>query len=127
MVIARTVPQTLNSEWLWPDSMDALVAAPAHHTLLLENEQMRVVETRIAPGRIVPLHTHRWPGVLFVRSWSDLIRRDQHGNLLLDTRELADKPTLNAPLWQEPLPPHTVENVGWSEFVAVQVEIKGAR
>lgn len=118
--------RTPNDLGCWPDSMDALVAAPDHHTLLLENEKMRVVQTRILPGQTVPVHTHRWPGVLFIRSWSDLIRRDRDGNVLLDTRQLPDKPTLNAPLWQERLPPHTVENVGGAEFNAVQVEIKDA-
>ncbi len=113
-----------NEIWRWPDSLDALVAAPGHHILLLENERMRVVRTRILPGQIVPVHTHRWPGVLFITVWSDLLRRDSVGNVLLDTRQLTDKPGLNVPLWQEPLPPHTVENVGGSEFNAVQVEMK---
>ncbi len=120
------VSRPANEIWSWPDSLDALLAAPSHHTLLLQNEKMRVVQTSIAPGQTVPLHTHRWPGVLLITAWSDLVRRDQNGNVLLDTRHLADKPTLNTPLWQEPLPPHTVENVGETEFNAVQVEIKGA-
>jgi uncharacterized protein len=112
--------------WPWPDSMDALVAAPDHHTLLMENERVRVVRTRIPPGQIVPVHTHRWPGVLFIVAWSDLIRRDPQGNVLLDTRQTPDKPSLNVPLSQEPLPPHTIENVGGMEFNAVQVEMKDA-
>jgi hypothetical protein len=112
--------------WTWPDSMDALVATPDHHILLLENEKMRVVQTRILPGQTVPVHTHGLGGVLFIQSWSDLIRRDQHGNVLLDTRQNLDKPELNTPLWQDPLPPHTVENVGGAEFIGVQVEIKDA-
>ncbi|SRR5712691_11305412 len=120
------IPQTSNAVWSWPDSLDALTAARAHHKLLLENEMVRVVQTRIPAGQTVPLHTHRWPGVLFIATWSDIIRRDQHGNAILDTRRLADKPTLNAPLWQEPLPPHTLENVGDIEFNAVQIEIKDA-
>jgi len=106
--------------------MDALVAAPSHHTLLMENERLRVVRTRIPAGQIVPVHTHRWPGVLFIVEWSDLIRRDPQGNVLLDTRQLPDKPSLNVPRWQEPLLPHTVENVGGTEFNAVQVEMKDA-
>ncbi|MFZ1139547.1 MAG: hypothetical protein WAN76_10235 [Candidatus Sulfotelmatobacter sp.] len=117
---------TENEIWSWPDSLDALLAAPNHHTVLLENEKMRVVQTRIAPGQTVPLHTHRWPGVLSILAWSDLVRHDQDGHVLLDTRQLADKPSLNTPLWQEPLPPHTVENVGDAEFNAIQVEIKSA-
>lgn len=106
--------------------MDALVAAPSYHTLLMENDRVRVVRTRILPGQIVPVHTHRWPGVLFIESWSDLLRCDPQGNVLLDTRQRPDKPSINVPLWQEQLPPHTVENVGGAEFSAVQVEMKDA-
>jgi hypothetical protein len=120
-------PRPANEIWRWPDSLDALVAAPGHHTLLLENERMRVMRTRILPGQVVPVHTHCWPGVLFITVWSDLLRRDPAGNVLLDMRQLPDKPNLNVPLWQEPLPPHTVENVGSTEFNAVQVEMKDAR
>jgi hypothetical protein len=49
------------------------------------------------------------------------------GKITLDTRQLAELPKPNAPFWQEPLTPHTVENVGDAEFVAVQVEIKETR
>jgi hypothetical protein len=121
-----TISQSPTDLWPWPASLDALIAAPDHHSLLLENDRMRVVQTRIPAGQTVPVHTHRWPGVLFIVSWSDLIRRGPDGNILLDTRQLAAKPPLNAPLWQETLPPHTVENVGATEFCAVQVEIKDA-
>lgn len=124
--MSSALSRTPNDIWPWPDSLDALTAAPAHHALLLENEKVRVAETRIPPGQMVPAHTHRFAGVLFILSWSDLIRREQDGPILLDTRQLPDKPRLNTPLWQEPLPPHTVENVGGSELMAVQVEIKDA-
>jgi hypothetical protein len=65
--------------WEWPESLDALVAAPAHHFLVVENDRVRVLYTVIPPGDIVPLHTHRWPAVLYVEHWSDFIRRDQQG------------------------------------------------
>ncbi len=35
--------------WIWPDSLDALTAAPRHHTLMFENDRVRVLDTRIAP------------------------------------------------------------------------------
>lgn len=125
-MMTSEVWQTPNNTWPWPDALDALIAAPGHHILLLENERVRVVRTRIPAGQIVPVHTHRWPGVLFITAWSDLVRRDPEGNVILDTRQLADKPASNVPLWQEPLTPHTVENVGGGEFNAVQVEMKDA-
>jgi hypothetical protein len=82
--------------WPWPDSLDALLAAPLHHTLLLDNDRVRVLDTRIAPGQTVPVHTHRWPSVLYVLGWSDFIRRDDTGQVLVDTRtvpSLSGRPT----------------------------------
>ncbi|MFN2189360.1 MAG: hypothetical protein ACK2T3_11395 [Candidatus Promineifilaceae bacterium] len=52
-------------DWPWPEELDALVAAPENHTLLFENESLRVLDTRIAPGGTTPVHTHRWPGALY--------------------------------------------------------------
>jgi hypothetical protein len=53
-------------QWPWPDSLDALAAAPAHHQLLLQDQRVRVLQTRIAAKDVVPLHTHRWGGVAYV-------------------------------------------------------------
>lgn len=112
--------------WAWPDSLDALVAAPENHIVLFENERVRVVQTRILPGDATPVHTHRWPSVLFVFARSDLVRFGKRGNVLMDTREAAEAPKLHSPVWQEPLPPHWVKNVGGAEFRGVQVELKDA-
>jgi len=111
--------------WHWPDFLDAMVAAADYHTVLLENEQVRVLRTRILPGRTVPVHTHRWPSVQLIVSWSDLVRRDHLGNVMLDTRTASESPKLNTPLWHPALPPHSVENVGGAEIHALQIEIKG--
>jgi quercetin dioxygenase-like cupin family protein len=51
----------------WPAELDALVAAPAHHTLLFENEFVRVRDTCIRAGDRTPIHTHRWPAALYQR------------------------------------------------------------
>lgn len=112
------------ASWPWPESLDAMVAAPAHHSVLLENQRVRVLQTRIPPGEVVPVHTHRWSAVASILSWSHFVRRDPNGKVTLDTRQLADIPKVNAAFWQEPLTPHTVENVGEAEFVAIQVELK---
>ena len=107
----------------WPESLDALTAAPAHHRLLLENEWVRVLETVIHPGDRTAVHTHRWRAVQYVCSWSDLIRRDGAGNVLLDSRTV-QAPDVGAALWSEPLLPHSVENIGDHELRVLVVEIK---
>ena len=110
--------------WPWPDSLDALVAAPAHHQLLLEDRQVRVLHTRVAPGEVVPLHTHRWGGVAYLQSWSHFIRRSESGEILFDSRREGDPPKVPHAQRVPPLPPHTVENLGPLEISIVMIEFK---
>jgi hypothetical protein len=88
-----TVPKISES---WPDSLDALVAAPKHHALLLEDDRVRVLHTTIPAGDVVPLHTHRWGGFAYVQSWSHFVRRDERGKVLFDSREAGEPPTVPA-------------------------------
>jgi hypothetical protein len=114
------------SGWPWADELDAMVAAPEYHRLLLENERVRVLEVQIAAGATVPLHCHRWPSVMIIQSASDFLRRDGDGRVTYDTRN--EPPEQNTPgvIWSPPLPPHSVENIGAAEIHIVSVEIKQA-
>jgi hypothetical protein len=106
-----------------PDALDALIAAPQHHKLLFENESVRVLDTCIGPGETTALHTHRWPGCLYVLSWSDFVRRDEDGVVILDSRTITAIPAGTA-LWSMALGPHTLENVGPCELRFIAVELK---
>jgi hypothetical protein len=109
--------------WEWPDSLDALAAAPGFHTALLETDDVRVLDARIGPGETVPVHTHRWPAVLYVLSTAHFVRRDDAGAILVDTRAQGGPPRIGAALWSPPLPPHTPENVDSSEIHVLSVEV----
>ena len=111
--------------WDWPDSLDALAAAPAFHRLVLETDDVRVIETVIAAGETVPLHTHR------------VAQRHLRGG---QRRRGSARPRRGCPHrlahrrraaggWYRgpgprPMPPHTVENVGGTEIRLVIVELK---
>lgn len=112
--------------WQWPDSLDALTAAPEQHRLLLETEHVRVLDTRISPGERTPVHTHRWPAAHYVVSWSDFVRRDSEGTVLVDTRAMAARGVTPEALWGEPLPPHSLENVGHAVLRIISTEVKSA-
>ncbi|HEY5057393.1 MAG TPA: hypothetical protein VII51_00120 [Gaiellaceae bacterium] len=112
--------------WAWPDSLDALVAAAEFHRLVLETDEVRVLETRIGPGKTVPLHTHRWPSVLYVVAPGHVVRRDDEGRLLTDTRATNTLAELGTATWIPAMPPHTVENVDASEIRLLNVELKQA-
>ncbi len=111
-------------KWPWPSSLDALVAAPEFHTKIFENDRVRVLRTFIPAKALVPLHTHCFPAVAQVTKTSHFLRRDHEGNITFDSR-MSGIP-LRAPVvqWLEPLPPHTVENLGDSEIEIIIVELK---
>ncbi|MBV8841529.1 MAG: hypothetical protein JO307_01850, partial [Bryobacterales bacterium] len=95
---------------------------PKHHTLVFENERVRVLDTRIPVGDTAPVHTHRWPAVYYTISFSHFIRRDEQGNVLFDSRTATgSRPAAN---WADCLPPHSVENVGENDIRLISWELK---
>jgi hypothetical protein len=47
----------------WDPALDAVVAAPKHHKVLFENDNLRVLEVTLEPNDEEPIHHHRWPSV----------------------------------------------------------------
>lgn len=48
-----------------PDASDAVIAAPEHHKVILENDRVRVLEATVPLHSHEPPHTHPWPSVFF--------------------------------------------------------------
>jgi hypothetical protein len=116
--------KSAGNPWPWPAVLDAMTAAPMYHRLLFENEHVRVLDAHVAPGHTVPVHTHCWPGALYILGTSDFVRRDPDGNVLFDTRITASHSPVGSAVWGEALPPHSLENVGASELSNITVELK---
>ncbi len=91
---------------------------------MLENDRVRVLDTRIEPGEQTPVYTHRWPVVHHVVSWSAFVRRDDSGHVMLDSRVAGPTLAPGASFWGEALGPHSLENVGNSPVHVISVEIK---
>jgi len=105
-------------------ALDAMAAAPDHHTILLENDHVRVLDTRLGPGQRTPVHVHEWPAALYVLSWSDFVRYDPQDNVLVDSRTMIATPAVGGALWSAPLVPHYVRNVGDRDLHIIAVELK---
>ena len=101
-----------------------MAAAPDHHAILLENEHVRILDTHLRPGERTPLHAHEWPAALYVLSWSDFRRLDEHSAVLIDSRTMGSRPAPGEALWIAPLVPHSVENIGAADLHIIAVEMK---
>ena len=105
------------------DELDGAAVAPAHHKVIFENDQVRVLETTIPVGEITPLHTHLAATVMYVLSGSHFIRRDEHGATMVDTRANPDF-VLPKVVFAASTPRHTIENTGDDDLVVIGVELK---
>jgi hypothetical protein len=106
----------------WTPQNEALVAAPQHHTLLFENDEVRVLTVTIDPGVKEPFHAHRYPSVIYDENPSHLVEYLADGTKLdRGTRKQGGA------RWLPIGPPHALENVGTTPLRIVRVELKNAR
>ena len=115
---------TSESPSQWPAELDAVIASERHHRLVMENESVRVLETIIPPGETTHLHTHIWPAATYFLSCSDMVRRDEKGKVLMDSRTLDIQRNPGEAAWTPILGPHTLENVGDQTIHVITVEVK---
>ena len=108
--------------WPWPDSLDAVSAAPGSHRVVFENEHTRVLEVSIAAGEREPEHTHRWPSVMVVHQPARI--RYYTGDTLTFTSPPQPSPASPRVGWLEPEGPHSVENVDGQVYAAFRIELK---
>jgi predicted metal-dependent enzyme (double-stranded beta helix superfamily) len=112
---------TAQQPWPWPDRMDAVLAAPASHRVLVDNDRVRVLEVTIEPGAREPEHTHRAPSVMIIDEPAPI--RYHQGPALLFESQPPPRPGVRV-RWMEPEGPHSVENTGPHRYHAIRVELK---
>ena len=103
--------------------MDALLAAPASHRVLLDNDRVRVLEVTIEPGTREPEHTHQAVSVMIVDE-SAQIRYYADGALQFESSAHPIAPPHVRARWMESEGPHSVENIDQSRYHAIRVELK---
>ena len=103
--------------------MDALLAAPASHHVLLENDRVRVLEVVIEPRTREPEHTHRAASVLIVDEPAR-IRYYAGRAMQFESPEHSGAPPAVRVSWMEPEGPHSVENIDERRYHAIRIELK---
>ncbi|HNP68995.1 MAG TPA: nuclear transport factor 2 family protein [Aequorivita sp.] len=111
----------------WPLELDAVIAAPKNHKILLENDKVRVLEVTMAPGEKEALHHHRWPSVLYIQEADDFVDYDGDGNVIFDSRQIPEPLPMPYTMYKDPEAPHSVVNLSETKPIRlIRVEMKEA-
>lgn len=103
--------------------MDALLAAPASHHVLLDNDRVRVLEAVIEPGAREPEHTHQAPSVMIVDEPAR-IRYYARGTLRLESQARPGHPAGVRVRWLEPEGPTRSRTSTSTGTTRIRVELK---
>lgn len=107
----------------WEQQLDAVVAAPEAHTVLYENEDVRVLRVVLEPGRREPHHTHKWPSIFIILQDSSVRYYDASDQVQFET-DGSTRPWSTE--WMDPEALHSVENMGDNAIEAIRIELKKA-
>ena len=103
-----------------PEELDAVAAAPEDHTVVFENEYVRVLRDNIPPGVVEKKHTHARPSIFVINASLDMDYYNEEGETVARSGKLKD----GEPFWVEPEGLHWLENHDTFAFDAIRVEIK---
>ena len=108
----------------WSNALDAVVAAPQNHRVLLENDKVRVLDVTVAPGEREPVHAHCWPSVLYVMSEGAYRDYDAVGKIIEEQTVAPPASAFPITLWMGPQAPHAVENLDAKPVRLLRIEFK---
>jgi hypothetical protein len=108
----------------WPASLDAVVAAPKNHRVVLENEHVRVLDVTVAPGEREPLHAHCRSSVMYVIQEGVYRDYDAKGRVVEDVTVAPPPSRFPMTLWLGPQAPHSVHNRDSRPTRLLRVELK---
>ena len=95
---------------------DVIKVAGDSHTVLFENDQVRVLAVHFKPGQVAPMHSHPANVSYFLT--------DGKLNITMpDGKVIERSPKAGTAAWSDPAT-HAAENVGAADFQQVQIELK---
>jgi hypothetical protein len=107
----------------WDPALDSVVAAPLNHTVLYEDDVIRVLAVSVAPGETEKAHHHRWPSIMIFDRTAKI--RDFDGATGAEN-PLPPREAMPLPLTIK-FPPqalHYVENCDTRPIHATRIEFK---
>ena len=104
--------------------MDAVLAAPNSHDVLIDNERVRVLRVKINPGEKEPMHNHLWESVMYVDRPAKIRYYNDKDEMVFESNDENFSYEVGDPSWMGVEGIHAVENIDTVEFSAIRVELK---
>ena len=99
-------------------AQDVIKVAGDSHTVIFENDQVRVLAVHFMPGQVAPMHSHPANVSYFLTDGKLKIT-------LPDGKVIERSPKAGTAAWSDAVT-HSAENVGIADFQQVQIELKTA-
>lgn len=118
-----------SARWLWPDSLDAMRAAPENHKLVYEDNDVRVLAVMLDGKKSEPTHTHKWKSIMWIAKpvvpcQIDNYKRGDNGRLIKSDSLLIKEIPINLGQLIGPEGPTSITNLGSESGLAYRVEFK---
>jgi quercetin dioxygenase-like cupin family protein len=97
-------------------SQDVTKVAGDSHTVIFENEHVRVLAVHFKPGQVAPMHSHPENVSYYVTDGKLKIT-------LQDGKTFERSPKAGTAGWSDAIT-HSAENIGTTDFQQVQIELK---
>jgi hypothetical protein len=107
---SRPAQAQANSTCPWPETLDAVRAAPGNHRVLLENDAVRVLDVTVAPRDQEAVHAHCLRSALVVLEGGRAQDYDQSGKLFDEGSVIPEGQRRPSPSGST-APPHSVHNI----------------
>ncbi|WP_159076328.1 hypothetical protein [Flagellimonas amoyensis] len=120
------------SPWNWPETLDAVKAAPDGHQIVYEDDSVRILKVILEPNQVEPVHTHQWKSIMWFtkatpmtyysydQTHEDLVVKDSFAIPQMPPEVLDHGDAVDAE------GPHAVKNSGDADGIAYRVEFKQA-
>jgi oxalate decarboxylase/phosphoglucose isomerase-like protein (cupin superfamily) len=95
---------------------DVIKVAGDSHTVIFENDRVRVLSVHFKPGQIAPMHAHPENVSYFLTDGKLKIT-------LPDGKVIERSPKAGTAGWSDAVT-HTAENIGTTDFQQIQIELK---
>lgn len=119
----------VTEDWKWPENLDALKAAPENHTVVFEDDNMRVLAVLLDGKKSEPIHTHKYKSVMWISKpivpcQINNYKKDEKGNLVKTDSMTINEMPVNIGQMVDPEGPTSITNLGSENGLAYRVEFK---